>query len=152
MRPWFVEPFPSWQYPLWPQLHMKEFMTIRQNNYCDMIQRVLHNHLKNFSSNNKPTPFLHIKSDGHKINRSISSKVRVIYFIIYWISIGKLKLPSQNKPVLAFIIHDIPLRNIVEPLNHYMWSTSKMRYALLINNLAISILQKVIGKVTLNDL
>ena len=25
--------------------------------------------------------------------------------------------PSQNKPVLALLIHDIPLRNIVEPLN-----------------------------------
>ena len=30
--------------------------------------------------------------------------------------LGQLKLPSQNKPVLALLIHDIPLRNIVEPL------------------------------------
>ena len=30
----------------------------------------------------------------------------------------QLKLPSQNKPVLALLIHDIPLRNIVEPLNN----------------------------------
>ena len=28
----------------------------------------------------------------------------------------QLKLPSQNKPILALLIHDIPLRNIVEPL------------------------------------
>ena len=26
-------------------------------------------------------------------------------------------LPTQNKPVLALLIHDIPLRNIVESLN-----------------------------------
>ena len=28
------------------------------------------------------------------------------------------KLPSQNKPALALLIHDIPRRNIVEPLSH----------------------------------
>ena len=31
-----------------------------------------------------------------------------------FILLGQLKL--QNKPVLALLIHDIPLRNIVEPL------------------------------------
>ena len=33
-------------------------------------------------------------------------------FILLW----ELKLSSQNKSVLALLIHDIPLRNIVEPL------------------------------------
>ena len=33
------------------------------------------------------------------------------------LSLLKGKLPSQNKPVLALLIHDVPLRNIVEPLN-----------------------------------
>ena len=34
-----------------------------------------------------------------------------------FIFLGQLKLPSQNKPVLALLIHDILLRNIVEPLD-----------------------------------
>ena len=34
-----------------------------------------------------------------------------------FILLGQLKLSSQNKPVLELLIHDIPLRNIVEPLN-----------------------------------
>ena len=35
----------------------------------------------------------------------------------------QLKLPSQHKPVLALLIHDIPLRNIVEPLikTFFIW-------------------------------
>ena len=32
------------------------------------------------------------------------------------ILLGQLKLTSQNRPVLAWLIHEIPLRNIVESL------------------------------------
>ena len=38
--------------------------------------------------------------------------------------LGQLKLTSQNKPVLALLIHDIPLRNIVEPLILSVWEWS----------------------------
>ena len=32
------------------------------------------------------------------------------------------ELPEQNEPVLALLIHDIPLRNIVESLNPPYWA------------------------------
>ena len=38
------------------------------------------------------------------------------FYCMNFILLGQLKLHSQNKPVLALLIHAIPLRNIVEPL------------------------------------
>ena len=35
---------------------------------------------------------------------------------VYFAWAAKAKAASQNKPVLALLIHDTPLRNIVEPL------------------------------------
>ena len=44
-------------------------------------------------------------------------------------SLGQLKLPSQNKPVLALLIHDIPQRtDIVESFS----TTTKQSYYILL--------------------
>ena len=43
--------------------------------------------------------------------------------------------------ILALLIHDIPLRNIVEPLNIYLLSYDHVRLFKLPNNISSSILQ-----------
>ena len=39
-------------------------------------------------------------------------------------------LHSQNKPALALLIHDIPLRNIVEPLNIHVLKLNRVEMGL----------------------